>query len=101
MPKLKVPTAATNSTTTAGAAAASAAKPAKKQLTLQHFQKQLLRSPGSAIVDGMERHHHLGRVPSISPKKQNGLKPAAKAFVDAFGDSEDEVSGCFRTVAPF
>lgn len=85
MPKLKVP---------------STVKPAKKQLTLLQLERRPLHSPGqerspqAASMDKPVDHHQLapGRLPpSLSPKKQNGLKPISKSFADVFGESDDEV----------
>ncbi len=78
MPKLKVPTVT---------------KPAKKQMTLLQFQRRPLHTPSpdkTGEACGTLMDQHPGR--TISPKKQNGLKPISKGFSDAFGDSEDEVS---------
>lgn len=79
MPKLKVP---------------SDAKPAKKQLTLFQLKRRVLHSPSpEKAPQGSLMDKSAQRLPStMSPKKQNGLKPISKSFTDVFGESDDEVS---------
>lgn len=79
MPKLKVP---------------SVAKPAKKQLTLFQLKRRPLHpSSREKTPELVEKPLQVSRVPpGISPKKQNGLRPAPKGFSDSFGNSDDEVS---------
>ena len=76
MPKLKVPTAA---------------KPTKKQLTLSQLKRRPLHSPSPEKTTQSEKP--VQRLPpTVSPKKQNGLKTATRSFTDVFGESDDEVS---------
>ena len=75
MPKLKVPTAA---------------KPEKKQLTLQ-LKRRPLHSPSPEKTILNEKPAQR-LPPTVSPKKQNGLKTTTRSFTDVFGESDDEVS---------
>ncbi len=85
MPKLKVP---------------SVVKPAKKQLDLYQLKRWTLHVNKSSVTESNRTPSSMEASSLLSPKKQNGLKPTPKSFLDTFGASDDEVRHLSSSLPP-